>query len=86
MIVNEELDGIDLDSIENVEDLLRIVFIDEECGNLKVFIDDGELTRNINKSNNNPGVLQAYRCPFCNKFNRRECFFNKDVEHCESVR
>ena len=86
MIVNEELDGIDLDSIENVENLLRIVFIDEECGNLKVFIDDGELTRNINKSNSNPGVLQAYRCPFCNKFNRREYFFNKDVEHCESVR
>ena len=30
------------------EDLLRAVFIDEECRNLKVVIADGELTRNIN--------------------------------------
>ena len=49
MIVNEEIDGIDIDDIENLEDLLRIVFIHEEWGNLKVFIDGGELTRNINK-------------------------------------
>ena len=47
MIVKEELDGPDIDDIGNVEDLLRIVFIHEECGNLKVFIDDGELTGNI---------------------------------------
>ena len=38
-----------LDDIENLEDLLRIVLIHEEWGNLKVFIDGGELTRNINK-------------------------------------
>ena len=44
MIVKEELDGPDIDDIGNVEDLLRIVFIHEECGNLKVFADDGELT------------------------------------------
>ena len=35
MIIKEELDGIDID-IGKVEDLLRIVFIHEECGNLKV--------------------------------------------------
>ena len=35
MIVKEELDGIDIDDIGNLEDLLRIVFIHEECGNLK---------------------------------------------------
>ena len=38
-----------LDDIDNLEDLLRIVLIHEEWGNLKVFIDGGELTRNINK-------------------------------------
>ena len=38
-----------LDDIENLEDLLRIVLIHEEWGNLKVFIDGGELTRNSNK-------------------------------------
>ena len=49
MIIKEELDGIDKDDIGNLEDLLRIVFIHEECRNLKVFVDGGELTRNINK-------------------------------------
>ena len=29
--------------------LPRFVFIDEECGNLKVVNDDEELTRNINQ-------------------------------------
>ena len=48
-MVKEELDDIDIDDIENLEDLLRIVFINEECGNLKVFVDGGELTKNINK-------------------------------------
>ena len=41
----EKLDGIDVDDIENLEDLLRIVFIYEDCGNLKVFVGGGELTR-----------------------------------------
>ena len=30
-------------------DLPRLLFIDEECGNLKVIIDGGELNRNINR-------------------------------------
>ena len=47
LIVNEELDSPDIDDIGNLEDLLRVVFIYEECGNLKVFVDDGELTGNI---------------------------------------
>ena len=47
MIVKEELDCIDIDDIGNLEDLLRIVFLHREFGNLKVFVDDGELTRNI---------------------------------------
>ena len=49
MIVKEETDVIDIDDIENLEDLLRIVFIREEWGNLKVFIVGGEFTRNIDK-------------------------------------
>ena len=36
MIVKEELDGIDIDDIGNLENLLRIMFIHEEYGNLKV--------------------------------------------------
>ena len=64
MIVKEELDGIDIDDIGNLENLLRIMFIHEEYGNLKVFVGGGELTRNINKKKK-PDILQAYTCPLC---------------------
>ena len=59
--------------------------IHEECGNFKVFVDGGELSRNTNKKKK-PGVLQAYRCPICDKCYMIECFFNKNEEYCESVR
>ena len=38
VIVKEELDGIDIDDIGNLEDLLRIVFIHEESGILKYLL------------------------------------------------
>ena len=47
--VTEELDAIDIDDIGNLEDLLRIIFIHEECGNLKVFVGGGEFTRHKRK-------------------------------------
>ena len=49
VIVEEELDCIDIDDIGNLEDSPRVVFINEECGNLIVVNDDGELTRNISQ-------------------------------------
>ena len=49
VIVEEELDGIDLDDIGNLEDLLRLVFINEKCENLIVVSDGGERTRNKNQ-------------------------------------
>ena len=85
MIVTEELDGIDIDGIGNLEDLLRIVFIHEECRNLKVFFDGGGLTRNINEKKK-PGVLQTYRCPPCDKCFMRKYFCNKYMEYCEWVK
>ena len=42
-MVEEELDCVDISNITNVEDLLKPVFIHEECGNLKVFVYCGEL-------------------------------------------
>ena len=39
--------GIDINDIGNLEDLLKVVFIDEKCGNLN--LNAGELTRNINQ-------------------------------------
>ena len=73
MLVKEELDGIDIDDIGNLEDLLRIVFIYEECGNLKVFVNEKK----------KPGVLQTYRCPLCDKCFISEYFCNRHVEYCE---
>ena len=47
LVVKEELDGInDIDDIVNLQDLLEIVIIHEECGILKVFVDGGELSSN----------------------------------------
>ena len=60
-MVEEELDGIDIDGIENLVDLPRLMFIDEECGNLKVVADGGELTRNNDRKKSSE-VLQAYKC------------------------
>ena len=39
--VEEEQDGIDTDGIGNLMDLLKLMFIDEECRNLKVVVDGG---------------------------------------------
>ena len=85
VLIEEELDGIDRDDIVNLGDLLILVHINEECGNRKVLVDSGELTRNINQ-NKKPDVLQACRCQLCDKCYRREYFFNKHLEYCESVR
>ena len=84
-LVEEKVDGIDIDDIVNLEDLLRLMLINEECGNPKVVVGGGELTRNINQKKKTD-VLQACRCPLCGKCYRREYFFNKHLEYCESVR
>ena len=84
-MVKEELDGIDIDDIGNLENLPRIVFIHEERGNLKGFVDAGELSRNINEKKQ-PGALQANRSSPCDKCFRWEYFFNKHLEYWESVR
>ena len=47
VITEEELDDIDINDIGILENSPRLLFIDEECGNLKVVNDGGELTRNI---------------------------------------
>ena len=49
VIIEEELNGIDIDGIGNLEDWNRLVLIDEKCGNFIVFSDGGKLTRNINQ-------------------------------------
>ena len=52
--------------MENLEDLLRVVFIDEAFWNLTVVIDGGELTGNINQKEKSD-LLQACRCSLYDK-------------------
>ena len=52
-------------------DLPKLIFIDGECGNLKVVVDGGKLTRYNNRKRKSE-VLQAYRCPLCDKCYRQD--------------
>ena len=70
-MVKEELDGTDIDGIGNLVDLPRLMFIDEEWGNLKVVLDGGELTRNDKKRKSSQD-LQANRCSLCDKCSGRD--------------
>ena len=47
-------------------DLPKLMFIAEECGNLKVVVDGGYFTRNNNRKEESE-ALQAYRCPLYDK-------------------
>ena len=51
------VEELNIDDIGNFQDSPRLVFTDEECGNLKVVNDGGELTRNI-KQNKKSIALQ----------------------------
>ena len=62
-----------------LEDLPRlVVFIDKECGNLKVFVDVGDLTRNINQKKSH--VYKPVDVHSVTDFS------NKRAEYSESVR
>ena len=52
--------GIDVDGIGNLKDLLKLMFINEKCGNLKVVIDGGEPTRNINEMKTSDVLLDLH--------------------------
>ena len=52
VIVEEELNGLNIDDIGNLKDSPRFVFIDEEFENLIVVNDGGKVTRNINETRN----------------------------------
>ena len=57
-MVEEELDGLDINDIANLVDLPRLMFIDEECRNLKVVVDELDLTRNIDRKSSE--LLREY--------------------------
>ena len=66
IIIVQEQDGICIADTEKLENLPRLVFIDNECGNANVVVDGRELTRNIMKKRISI-VLKAYRSPLSGK-------------------
>ena len=90
VIIEEELNGIDIDGIGNLEDWNRLVLIDEKCGNFIVVSDGGKLTRNINQKKKSDETLTkrrirrftiTYRCALIEKCCRREYFFSNHVKY-----
>ena len=77
----EEPDRIDIDGIGKLVDVPSLLFINEECRNLKAVVDYAELNKKTKSD-----VLQAYRCSLCDKCYKQDCFFKKHVEYCKSVR
>ena len=75
--------GIDIVNIGNLEDLLIVVSIDEESGNLKVVVES--LLQTLTK-----GEVRLFtglhRSTPCDKCCKRGHFFNKKVKYCKSVR
>ena len=69
IIVVQEQDGICIADTEKLENLPKLVFIDNECGSANVVVDGRELTRNITKKRISI-VLKAYRSPLCGKCDR----------------
>ena len=55
-IVEEELDCIYIDDIGNLEDSPWLMFINEECGNLIVVNNGGELTGSISQKKKSDGL------------------------------
>ena len=55
-------------TVFSVKKKTTLVFIDKECGNLKVFVDGVDLTRNINQKKSY--LLQACRCPLRDRFHQ----------------
>ena len=66
-MLEEELDGIDIDETGNLEDSPRLMFIDEECGNLLVVNDSGELSGNTTQKKKSDVQMKTYRCPLSDK-------------------
>ena len=56
VIDEKEPDGVDTDDIGDLEDLPRLLLIDEGCENLRVVVDGEKLARDI-KQKNKPDIL-----------------------------
>ena len=68
--VEEEVDGIDIDGIANLMDLPGLMFIDGECGNLKVVLMVESLLE-IMTERESQKFKSLYICPLFDKYYKR---------------
>ena len=85
VISEEEISAVDTSAMNetNVEDLPKLIFIDEKSGNMRVVVHEGGSTERT-KSDSKSGELATYRCSFCGKCYKRELFYEKHVGYCET--
>ena len=84
LISEEEIAALDTSAMKetNVEDLPKLIFIDEKSGNMRIVAHEGGNTEKT-KSDTKSGEFPTYRCSFCGKCYKRELFYEKLVEYCE---
>ena len=88
IISEEEIASRDTSAMKetNVEDLPKLIFIDEKSGNMRLVVPEGgstERTKCNTKSGELYRYITTYRCSFCGKCYKRELFYEKHVQYCE---
>ena len=80
----EKIAALDTSAIKEttVEDLPKLIFIDEKSRNMRVVLHEGGSTERT-KSDTKSGELATYRCSLCGKCYKRELFYEKHAEYCE---
>ena len=83
VISEEEIADCDARAMKetNVEDLPKLIFIDEKSGNMRVVVHECGSTER-RKSNIKSGELPTYRCSFCGKCYKHELFYEKHIGYC----
>ena len=84
VISEEEIAALDTSAMKetNVEDLPKLIFIDEKSGNMRVVVHGSGIAERT-KSDTKSGELATYRCSLCGKCYKPELLYEKHVEYCE---
>ena len=84
VIFEEEVVALDTSAMKetNVEDLPKLIFIDEKSGNMRVAVYEGGSTEKARRDTMS-GELAVYRCSLCGKCYKSELLYEKHVEYCE---
>ena len=78
LVSEKEIAALDTSAMKetNVEDLPKLILINEKSGNMRVVVHEGGNTETT-KSDTKSGELATNRCSFCGKCYKRELFYEK---------